>query len=67
MAGGQVWSIGNLLSEKPLSSLLSVVAAWLCLSHTNWAAFASPLPSFCYLYNVSIYAISEVTFSQRIV
>ena len=62
MVGDPLWSTGNSLSEKLLSSLVSVVAAWLCLSHTNWAAFASPLPSFCYLYNVHTYGIIKDIF-----
>ena len=33
MVGGLLWSTGNLLREKLLSLLVSVVAAWLCLSH----------------------------------
>ena len=39
MAGGQLWSTGSLLSEKLLGSLVSAIATWLRLSHTNWVAF----------------------------
>ena len=37
--GGPLWSTGNSLRGKLLSSLVSAIAAWLCLSHTNWTAF----------------------------
>ena len=65
MVGGPLWSTGNSLTEKLLSSLVSVVAAWFCLSCTNWLAFASPLPLWYYLYNICNYAIIKTIFSQR--
>ena len=37
--GGLLWSTGNSLRGKLLSLLVSAIAAWLCLSHTNLAAF----------------------------
>ena len=40
---GSLWFTGNSLREKLLSSLVSAIAAWLCLSHTNWAAFCQSL------------------------
>ena len=43
LVGGPLWSTGNSVREKLLSSLVSAIAAWLCLSHTNWAAFCQPL------------------------
>ena len=41
--GGPLWSTGNSLREKLLSSLVLAIVAWLCLSHTNWAAFCQSL------------------------
>ena len=63
--GGLLWSTGKSLSEKVLSSLVSAVASWLCLSCTNSVAFSNPLPSFCYLYKVCTYTIIKVMVSLK--
>ena len=41
--GGLLWSTGDSLREKLLSSLVSAIAVWLCLSHTNWVAYCQSL------------------------
>ena len=41
--GGLLWSTGNSLREKLLRSLVSAIAAWICISHNNWVAFCQSL------------------------